>query len=365
MSTKFFRATLLALLFAAGCGKVEKTRALPPVPVETALAVVKDMPLQLKTFGRVEAFSQVPVKTMVSGQIARFLIKPGDYVKKGDVLLEIDRRPYEAAVQRCQADLDKNQILLDDYERQAEMKERLLLSKVVDSNTTLSMRAQAESQRAQVAASQAALNTAKLDLEYCTIKAPIDGRAGDILVYEGTVVKANDVEVVELVQLRPIYVVFAPPQMELPAIQKAFKRGKLAVHAQVPVPGVPEAVGELAFIDSVVSPTTGTVKLKAVFPNDELLLWPGQFVNVTLTLDIEKDRVVAPSQAVSTGQEGSYVFVVTPDGAAEFHPVTAGRSAMRETIITSGLKGGERLVTSGQIRLYPGARVTEAARPKP
>jgi multidrug efflux system membrane fusion protein len=353
------------LLLSAGCAKKEKVRELPPVPVTVERAKIKDMPLQINTFGKVEAYSQIPVKTMISGQISRFLIKPGDYVKKGDVILEIDRRPYETVLQQCQAALTKDRILLEDFIRQAEMKERLLASSAVDSNSTKSQRAQAESQRAQVSASEAALKNAQLNLEYCTIKAPIDGRAGDILVYEGTVIKANDIDVIQLVQLKPIYVVFAPPQLHLPEIQQFFKAGKLFVHAQVPVKGGAEADGELTFIDSVVNPTSGTVKMKATFPNENIQFWPGQFVNVTLTLTVEKNCVVVPSQAVSKGQDGSYVFIVKPDGTAEYHPVKAGRNLNDETIVLEGLSGNEKIVTDGQVRLYPGARVYEPDKSAP
>ncbi len=352
---------LSALLLSAGCGKKEKVRELPPVPVTVEQAKIKDMPLQINTFGKVEAYSQIPVKTMISGQISRFLTKPGEYVKKGDVLLEIDKRPFEAVLQQCQATLSKDRILLEDFIRQAEMKERLLASSAMDTNSTKSMRAQAESQRAQVSSSEAALKNAQLNLEYCTIKAPIDGRTGDILIYEGTVIKANDVDVIQLVQLKPIYVVFAPPQLNLPEIQHFFKQGKLIVHAQVPVKNGAEADGELTFIDSVVNPTSGTVKLKATFPNENIQFWPGQFVNVTLTLTVEKNCVVVPSQAVSKGQDGSYVFIVKPDNTAEYHPVKAGRSLNEETIILEGLNGNEKVITDGQVRLYPGARVYEPA----
>lgn len=359
-----FRGMSLAILFPAlllvtGCDKKDKVRELPAVPVAIERVKIKDMPLQISTFGKVEAYSQVPVKTMVSGQIRHFLTKPGEHVKKGDVLLEIDKRPFEAVLQQCQATLSKDKILLEDFIRQAEMKERLLASSAMDTNSTKSMRAQAESQRAQVSSSEAALKNAQLNLEYCTIKAPMDGRTGDILVYEGTVVKANDVNVIELVQLKPVYVVFAPPQLNLPEIQHFFKQGKLIVHAQVPVAGGAEADGELTFIDSVVNPTSGTVKLKATFPNEDLQFWPGQFVNVTLTLTVEKNCVVVPSQAVSKGQNGSYVFIIKPDNTAEYHPVKAGRNLNDETIILEGLNGNEKIVTDGQVRLYPGARIYE------
>ncbi len=353
---------LSLLLPLSGCGKKEKIRELPPVPVTVERVKIKDMPLQINTFGKVEAYSQIPVKTMISGPISRYHIKPGDYVKKGDVLLEIDQRPYEAALQQCEATLTKDRVVLEDFIRQAEMKERLLVSSAIDSNSTKSMRAQAESQRAQVTSSEAALKSAKLNLEYCTIKAPIDGRTGDILVYEGTVVKANEIEVIQLVQLKPIYVVFAPPQLNLPEIQHFFKLGKLFVHAQVPVKGGAEANGELTFIDSVVNPTSGTVKLKATFPNESLEFWPGQFVNVTLTLNVEKDCIVVPSQAVSKGQDGSYVFIVKPDNTAEYRTVKTGRSLNDETIILEGLNGNEKIITDGQVRLYPGARVYEPAK---
>jgi multidrug efflux system membrane fusion protein len=257
-------------------------------------AVVKDMPLQINTFGKVEAYSQVPIKTMVTGPISHFCIKPGDYVKKGDILFEIDQRPFQAALLQAQAALSKNKILLEDAIRQAEMKERLLNTKAVDINSTKTSRAQAESQRAVVAADEAAVRTAQLNLEYCTVRSPIDGRAGDLLVYAGTVVKANEIVVIELMQVKPIYVTFAPPQTDLPAIRRFFAEGKLKVHARIPTQDGAEGDGELTFIDNEVNASSGTVKMKAVFANDDLRFWPGQFVDVTMTLTVEKNCIVVP-----------------------------------------------------------------------
>ncbi len=351
-------AAMSGILFLIGCGRKEKIRELPPVPVTFGRAAVKDMPLEINTFGRVEAYS-VPIKTMVTGPVSSFSIKPGDYVKKDDVLLEIDRRPFAAVLQQCQATLSKDRILQEDYNRQAEMKEQLLSTRAIDFNSTRTARAMAESQRAVVAADEAAVKSAQLNVEYCTIRAPIEGRVGDLLVYKGTVVKANDETVLELVQLKPIYVSFAPPQTELPLIRKYFAEGRLKVHASVPASGGASGEGEVTFIDNVVSPTSGTVKMKAVFANDDLRFWPGQFVTVTLTLAVEKNCVVVPSRAVSMGQEGSYLFVVKADSSVEFRPVKEGRTLKEETIILSGLKGNERIITDGQLRLYPGAKVYE------
>ncbi|OQA81846.1 MAG: Multidrug resistance protein MdtA precursor [Lentisphaerae bacterium ADurb.Bin242] len=352
-------AALIGLLFLSGCGRKETIRELPPVPVAIGRAVIKDMPLEISTFGKVEAYS-VPIKTMVTGPVGRFSIKPGDYVKNGDVLLEIDRRPFAAALQQCQATLSKDRILLEDYNRQAEMKEQLLTTRAIDFNSTRTARAQAESHRAVVAADEAAVKSALLNVEYCTIRAPIEGRVGDLLVYKGTVVKANEETVLELVQLKPIYISFAPPQTELPRIRRYFAEGRLKVSAGVPASEGAAGEGELTFIDSVVSPASGTVKMKAVFANDDLRFWPGQFVTVTLTLAVEKNCVVVPSRAVSVGQDGSYLFVVKTDSRVEYRPVREGRTLKEETVILSGLKGNERIITDGQLRLYPGAKVYES-----
>ena len=361
MKEVFFRglAALVIAVGMGGCDRKEKVRELPSVPVTIGHAVIKDMPLEINTFGKVEAFSQVPIKTMVTGPISHFDIKPGDYVKKGDVLLEIDQRPFAAVLQQCQASLSKDRILLEDYVRQAEMKERLLITKAVDSNSTRTARAQAESQRAVVAADEAEVLKAQLDLEYCTLRAPIEGRIGDLLVYGGTVVKANEETILELVQLKPIYVTFAPPQTELPQIRRFFAAGQLKVTARVPAAGGATGEGELTFIDSVVNPASGTVKMKATLANDDLRFWPGQFVTVTLTLTVEKNCVVVPASAVSVGQDGSYLFVVKPDFSVEFRSVKEGRTLNGETVILSGLKGNERVITDGQLRLFPGAKVYE------
>ena len=346
------------VLLLSGCGRREKIRELPPVPVTIGRAAVKDMPLEINTFGKVEAYS-VPIKTMVTGPISSFSIKPGDYVGTGDLLLEIDQRPFAAVLQQCQATLSRDRILLEDYNRQAEMKEQLLSTRAIDFNSTRTARAQAESQRAVVAADEAAVKSAQLNVEYCTIHAPIEGRVGDLLVYRGTVVKSNEETVLELVQLKPIYISFAPPQTELPLIRKYFAAGRLNVNAAVPASGGAAGEGEVTFIDNVVNPASGTVKMKAVFPNNDLRFWPGQFVTVTLTLAVEKNCVVVPSRAVSVGQDGSYLFVVKTDSKVEYRSVREGRTLKEETIILSGLRGNERIITDGQLRLYPGAKVYE------
>jgi len=357
LTTAGLFALAAMLLPSIGCDKKTEVQPPPPVAVKIAHAERKDMPLQIETFGNVEAYSQVTVKSMISGQIQRFLIKPGDHVKKGQVILEIDKRPYEAVLNQLKATLDKDTVLFNDYKRQAEMKERLMATGSMASNEAKTIRAQTESQRALIQADMAAIEKAKLDLEYCTIVSPIDGRAGDILIYEGTVVKANDLTILNLVQIKPIYVSFAVPQIHLPMIRSYFQQGKLMVHAQVPVAGGAEGDGELNFIDNAVSAVSGTVKLKATFPNTDLGLWPGQYVNVILRLTTEKNCLVVPSQAVQSGQEGSYVFVVKKDNEAEFRPVIPGRSVNGQTIITSGLHDNERVVTDGHIRLFPGAKV--------
>ncbi len=353
-------SSLLLLMFVSGCGKKAAKIDLPKVPVRTGRAVVKDVPFEINTFGKVEAYARVPVKPLVGGVITKIAVQPGTFVKKGDLLLEIDRRPFDAILMQAEAKLAKDKVLAEDLKRQAEMKENLLRSKAVDENSTKTARAQYESQLASVLADQAEVKTAELNVEYCTIRSPIDGRIGDFLIDEGAVVSASAMAVMEVSLLQPIYVAFAPPQSDLPLIREYAARGKIAVEARVPVEAGATGNGELSFIDSEVNPTTGTVKLKAEFPNAKLEFWPGQFVEVTMRLTTEKERVTVPAQAVGVGQAGSYVFVVGADDVARFCKIKTGRKINDEVIVAEGLKGGEKVVIDGLVRLYPGAKVFEA-----
>jgi multidrug efflux system membrane fusion protein len=344
------------LLFSAGCGKTPEVKAPPVVPVLAEKAVTKDMPLAIRTFGNAEAYSEVAIKVLVTGTIKNICIKPGEYVKKGEVLVEMDTRSYEATMKQLEAVYNRDDAIYQDTNRQAETKERLFKSGVATNDDTKKMRALAESLKASVAAAAANVEKAKLDVEYCTIRAPIDGRVGDFITNEGAVIKANDAAIMNISETRPIYVTFSVPQTYLPQIQKFMKIGKLIVTAKVPGDDGISADGELSFIDNSVNMTTGTIKLKATFDNADNLLWPGQFVDVTLNLSVDKNRVVVPAHAIQAGHEGSYVFVINNDKIA-MRMVKIERFAGKEAIIASGIKDGEMVVTDGHLRLYPDAKV--------
>jgi multidrug efflux system membrane fusion protein len=218
-----------------------------------------------------------------------------------------------------------------------------------------------EALQAAIRADDAALENARLKLEYCSIKSPIDGRVGSLFIDQGNLIKANDVKIVTINRIRPIYVTFTAPQQELPSIRERMAAGKLDVTAIVPKESQRPERGELTFIDNEVDTATGTIRLKATFANEAERLWPGQFVNVVLTLATEKDAIVAPSEAVQTGQQGQFVFVVKDDLTVEDRPVVVGRALDGETVIQKGLSPGQRVVTDGQLRLVPGAKVAVKA----
>lgn len=345
-----------ALLFY-GCGKKNIKVERPPVPVTVAVVYYKDMPLQITTFGNVEAFTTVPVKSMVTGIITTINFKPGQKVKKGDVIVSLDSRPFVAALKLVEANLARDEALYVDVLRQAEMKERLYKSEAIAKDEMKKIRAQSDSLAATILANKANVEKAKLDLEYCSIKAPCDAITGDILIHEGTAVKANDLNMLILNQVDPVYVGFSVPQANLPLIQKFMKEGKLQVIAKVPAEGGITATGELTFIDNIISGVSGTVKLKATFSNSDATLWPGQFVNVTLKLTTQKDCVVVLTHAIQAGQNGNYTFVITPEKTAQLRLLEVERSLEKETIIKSGLNVGETIVTDGHLKLVPDAKV--------
>ncbi len=342
----------------AGCSKDKAAKQpMPTVPVMAEKAVQKEMPLEIRTFGNVEAYSEVPIKVMVTGPIKQIHIKPGDYVKKGDMLLQIDSRSYEATLKQLQATLARDEVIYEDANRQAEMKEGLLRQGAGATDETKRIRAIANSARAMIASSKASVEKAKLDVEYCSIRSPIDGHLGDFINHEGTVMKANDAVIMNIAQTKPIYVSFSVPQTYLPMIQKYMELGKLYVDAKVPAEGGTHERGELTFVDNNININSGTVKLKGTFENKEGRLWPGQYVDVVLTMSIDKDRIVVPSQAVQTSQDGSYVFIIQPGDTIAIRPVVIERFAGKEAIIKSGINAGDTVVTDGHIRLYPEAKV--------
>ncbi len=416
-------AFALAALSLAGCSDrassaQNRPAAAPAVPVGVATAERRMVPWQVTAVGNVQAYTTVGVKPQVAGQITQVHFQEGREVKRGELLFTIDPRPLEAAVRQAEATVAKDRAQRRQAEaalgqRQAEVAQALAnlerdqaqleMARVQDQRyrelvqrelvareqydqvrTTLSaLQATIQADRAAVdnaraaaraaeamvdnvgaaiRADEAMVETARLQLAYTKIRAPMDGRTGNLLVQPGNVVKANEGDLVMLMQVRPIYVSFAVPEQHLTAIKQFQARGALHVEAVLDG-GARRVAGTVSFINNTVDPTTGTIQLKATFPNTDNALWPGQFVDVVLTLTSEPATVVA-AQAVQAGQRGAYVFVVKPDLTVESRPVTVGRRHGGDVVIEQGVQAGERVVTDGQLRLVPGARVeVKAERP--
>jgi len=325
--------------------------------VAAALAVRKDVPVQLRAIGAAEAHAAVIVKTMVNGQIEKVGFREGQDVRKGDLLFTIDPRPYEAALKMSEATLVKDLALKENAEKDVKRYAYLIEKDLVPRQQFDQVVSNAAALAATVRADNAVVENSRVQLSYCFIRSPIDGRTGSLLVKEGNVVKANDTVLVSINKIAPIYVAFSVPEQYLADIRKYRESGTLAVEAVIPGQEDKPVRGTLTFIGNSVDNTTGTIPLKGTFANGDRRLWPGQFINVTLTLATRRGAVVVPTPAVQTGQQGQYVFVVKPDLSVEARPVVAGQAAGGETVVEKGVQAGERVVTDGQLRLVPGARV--------
>ncbi|HZW36822.1 MAG: efflux RND transporter periplasmic adaptor subunit [Deltaproteobacteria bacterium] len=353
-----FCACLLLLAGCSGDGSKAAPRVQPPaVPVTAAVAVRKDVPVQLRAIGTAEAYSTVTVKTMVNGQITKVGFREGQDVKKGDLIFVIDPRPYEAALKTAEAAMAKDVALKENAEKDVKRYAFLIEKDLVPKQQYDQVVANAAALEATVNADRAVVENARVQLGYCFIHSPIGGRTGNLFVKEGNVVKANDTSLVTIHQVTPIYVTFSVPEQHLPVIRKYRQARTLTVAAVVPGEEDAPARGTLTFIGNAVDNATGTIQLKATFPNEERRLWPGQFVNVRLTLTTKPGAVLVPTPAVQTGQAGQYVFVVRQDLTVESRPVVTGETVDAETVIERGIQAGERVVTDGQLRLVPGTRV--------
>jgi multidrug efflux system membrane fusion protein len=349
--------TLIFMTRSEGTPQREKRESL--VPVKVAVAERKDVPVQLQAVGTAEAYATVSIKSRVDGQLVGVHFREGQDVKRGDLLFTIDPRPYEAALKEARARLDRDVALADKADLDARRYAELVAKNYVSSDKFEQFRANAAALRATVAADRAALERAQLNLDYCFIRAPMTGRTGRLLVDEGAQIKANDDKggMVEIMQIMPIYVGFAVPQQYLTEIKIHMARGRVKVEVDIPESKAKPEPGTLGFLDHKVNTQTGTVLLKGAFANKDRLLWPGQFVMATLTLTTRSDAVVIPSMAIQVGQDGQFVYVVKPDLSVESRQVTPGMSIGESVVIDKGLTAGERVVTEGQLRLVPGAKV--------
>lgn len=356
-----------------------------PVPVVVAMVSQRDVPINVDVIGNVEAYSTITVKAQVGGELTKISFREGDFVKKGDLLFSIDARPFEAALSQAQANLARDTAALSQAEAnlardianekyaqdQAKRYRGLFDQGVVSreqadqmgssadalAQTVLADRAAIESAKAQIVASKAAVETATVQMSYTTIRSPIDGRTGNIAVKQGNVVAANTTDLMTITEVQPIYVTFSVPEAQLGDIKRYMGQGELPVHAAPQADTSGQESGVLTFIDNSVDATTGTIKLKGTFKNPVNRLWPGEFVRVTLGLTTRPHATVVPNQAVQTGQDGQFVYVVKQDRTVEMRPVVTSTRVDQELVIDRGLEPGETVVTEGQLRLTPGSHV--------
>jgi len=372
-----FAVVFLALLVAGGLAyravSVEKAnpqtaqarRQAPAVPVRIALAEQRSVPVRLDAIGTVQVFASVSVKSRIDGQIAEVKVKDGQYVKAGDPLFLLDARAAQAQVHQMDAQLQRDKAQLVNARRDVDRYEPLMKKDFVSHQQYDTAVTTAQALDASVKSDEAALENAKVLLSYYTINAPIDGRLGMVSAKAGNNVKANDVPFLTINQVKPIYALFSVSERELPGIRAALAQGPVTVRAIPAGDKGPPVEGKLAFFDNSVDSATGTIALHGIFANDHERLWPGQFVNVSVTLAEDPDALVVPQAAVQIGQKGNFVFVIRDDDTAEARQVVASRIVDGMSVIASGLKAGERVVVDGQLRLTNGSRVEIRTTPEP
>lgn len=360
-----FPRLLLALLLLpvlAGCKKAPATSERGggrggAVPVLAGEVVRADVPLIVRAIGAVRPPATVTIKPQVGGQIAEVHFKQGQEVKKGDLLFTIDKRPFEVAYAQAQAALDQARAQATNAEDQSNRYKTLSKTGAVAAEQFEQIKLTLRTTAAAVKAAEAGLRNAQLQLDYCDIRAPLEGRVGKFLVDPGNVVQANQTDLVIINQLDPIEVQFAVAERYLGEIRRYSGEGELKVVAIPDGKELAPVEGKLIFVDNSVKSATGTIELKGVFANNPKVLWPGQFVDVELWLTTDRDAVVAPSSAVQGGQEGQFVYVIKPDLTVEARKVIVARVNDESAVIREGLKGGEKIVIDGQSRLGPGAKV--------
>lgn len=340
----------------------------PVVPVVISEVVRKDMPIIVRAIGRVTSPATVAVKPQVTGTISEVHFVDGRAVKKGDPLVTIDPRPFAVALEQAKASQTESQTRADNAREQAVRYAALGKTGTVSKEQAADFDVAAKAALSTVAVTAAAVKAAELQLDYCAVRAPIDGRAGKALVTAGNVVTANQTDLVVVNQIAPVEVTFSVAEQQLAAVQRGMAAGKPKVTARTSGPDRQTAEGELVFVDNNVRATSGTIELKAAFRNDPQILWPGQFVSLRVEVGVDNQAVVAPAAAVQDGQDSKFVFVIKPDKTAELRKVVVDRTANDEAVIKSGLAGGEQIVIDGQSRLAVGSPVEivpPAAAPMP
>src|SRR5690348_11332125 len=336
------------------------------VAVTVAPAAQESVPIRVQAIGNVEPYLTVAVKARVDGQIVAVNFREGEEVHKGDVLFRIDPRPFQAALRQAEANALRDRAARDQARSQERRYQDLLEKNFVSKEAYAQIRTNAETAEATAKASEAALENARLNLEYCAIRSPLDGYVGKVLLQAGNLVRANDANpLVVINQVRPVYVSFAVPEQKLPEVRKYQAGSPLRVDVILADRSAAPILGRLVFIDNAVDPSTGTIRLRAQFDNNDVALWPGQFVNVSVRLYEQADAIVIPSQAVQSGPQGQYVYVVGDDMVANVRRIDVQEIDGERTIVARGLSKGERVVTRGQLRLGPKTRVQIGAPAEP
>jgi multidrug efflux system membrane fusion protein len=330
----------------------------PPAPVSIAKVVSEAVPLRLEGIGTVQARNTIAVKSRIDGQLLQIHVKEGQSVKRDDLLFTIDPRPLQALLLQAEANNARDKANLEKARGDFERAESLVGKGVSPKSKREETLALLKALEATVAASEAAIQVARLNLGYSSIKAPIDGRIGNLLVHAGNMIKANDAQALVVInEIDPVNVAFAVPERYLDDIRRRMAATKITVQAWAPNERQNAAIGELFFMNNAIDVTTGTITLMAQFPNADQKLMPGQFVHASASVGALAGALLVPSQAVQIGQRGNFVFVVKEDKTVEIRPITLGPTVDGRTVIEKGLKAGETVVTNGQMRLFPGATV--------
>lgn len=359
----------LAAVLAIGLGlpgctpkpAAKKAGPPPPVPVVIAVAQERDMPVQLRAIGNVMAYSTVTIRSQVTGQIAKVHFQEGQDVKALDPLFTIDQRPFLGRLAHTRADLERDKAQLDNARLEFERAQKLFAAQVASRDEIEKAEAAYKTWQGTVLGAGADYSNALLNLDWSTIRAPISGRTGHLLGHVGNIAKAPDDALLSINQVQPIYVAFSVPEQFLPIIRRRMSETNLTVEVTFANQTGAPPRGELTFVDNAVNPTTGMIQLKATFPNADNSLWPGQFVHAALTLSQRPRSVLVPSEAIQSGQNGEFVFVVKSDQTVEVRRVKPGMVAGGETVVEDGVKAGETVVVDGQLRLVPGVKIN----PKP
>ena len=351
--------SLAAVLSLSGCtGKAPVSAGRPPAPVVVASVEQQDIPLQINAIGNVEAYQTVQIRSQVNGQIQKIFFKEGEDVRQGQQLFQLDKRPFQADLQKAISQMKHDEAQAENSRIQEGRYSTLETQGIVSHEQAGQLSAQSKADASAVDADKAAIEASRVQLQYTDIVAPINARAGALMINLGNLVKANDTPfLVQLNQVTPIYVTFFVPEANLDRVRQRFSAGQLRVLAYPKGQPDSPAEGRLTFIDNGVDTTTGMFKLKATFENKDRRLWPGQFVDVALELSMQKNAVVVPTKAIQTGQQGEYVYVVRADSTAESRPVKTMGVYQNLTVISQGLSAGEQVIVNGQLRVTPNGKV--------